>query len=121
MRAKEAIKSFRRRSGAGRQERAASAVPRLQADEPVPVNETTIKSTSEGESNTSPVVVISGAEAGKDGVVEDGTEGGEGTVEEDEEETTCDLQDPVSGGLKESNENESGVEDLESEEKSLQT
>lgn len=120
MRAKEALRSFRRRSGGARQERATSAVPRLQVDDSV----STVESTSEGESRTSPEVVVSEDPEDKDTGEEEETKEEEGVVEEDEEETMVDSQERVSSGLEECNKNDSGVEveELESQEPhSLQT
>ena len=121
MRAKEALRSFRRRSGEARQERSASAAPQLQTYDPV----LTAESTLEGESRTSPEVVVSEVAEDRDTGEEEGRSEGEGVVKEDiKEETTDDLQDRVSGGLEESNKSDSGVEveELESQEAhSLQT
>ena len=120
MRAKEALRSFRRRSGAARQEHSASTVPRLQVDDPV----STVESTSEGESGTSSEVVASEDPEDKDTGEEEGTKEEEGVVEEDQEETTVDVQERVSSGPEESNKNDSEVEveELESQEPhSLQT
>ena len=115
MRAKDAIRSFRRRSGMGSQERSASAVPRLQADEPAAVDESTVESTSEGESQAIPVVVSETGE-GKDDSMEEETE--EGAIKEDDEQTRGELQDENLDELKESSENDSEVqvEELESQE-----
>ena len=120
MRAKEALRSFRRRSGAARLESSASEVPRLQVDDPV----STVESTSEGESRTSTEMVVSEDSEDKDTGEEEGTKEEEGVVEEDEEETTVDVQERVSSGPEESNKNDSEVEveELESQEPhSLQT
>ena len=120
MRAKEALRSFRRRSGAARQERSASTVPRLQVDDTL----STVESTSERESRTSPEMVVSEDSEDKDTGEEEGTKEEEGVVEEDEEETTVDVQERVSSEPEESNKNDSEVEveELESQEPhSLQT
>ena len=115
MRAKDAIRSFRRRSGMGRKERSASAVPRLQVDEPAAVDESTVESTSEGESQAIPLVVSETGE-GKDDSMEEETE--EGAIKEDDEQTKGELQDENLDELKESSENDSEVqvEELESQE-----
>ena len=120
MRAKEALRSFRRRSGAARQERSTSTVPRLQVDDPL----STVESTSEGESRTSPEMVVSEDSEDKDTGEEEGTKEEEGVVEDDEEETTVDVQERVSSEPEESNKNDSEVEveEIESQEPhSLQT
>lgn len=123
MRAKEALKNFRRRSGAGRQGRSAWAGSQLHTDESATATESTV----EGESRTGPEVVVNDTEEEDEKEEEEEEEGrnveeapveGEAVVTEVAEETVTDDEGPVLSGPTESNDNgrEPEVEELESQE-----
>ena len=116
MRAKEALKNFRRRSGASRQGRSALAVSQLQTDESASATESTV----EGESSTGPEVVVNDTEEDEEegrGVEEAAIEG-EAVVTDVAEETVADEEGQVLSGPTKSNENDSEpeVEEFESQE-----
>lgn len=115
MRAKEALRSFRRRSGAGRQERAASAaVPRVEVDDAVAATDPVAERAQDGQSNSWPEISVVNAEGREDGSTLNETGVGEGTVIRNEEEVTSDPPERVSDEAEESSENISEVEELES-------
>ena len=117
MRAKEALRSFRRRSGAGRQGRAASAtVPRVEVDDAVAATDPVAERAQDGQSNSWPEISVVNAEGREDGSTLNETGVGEGTVIRNEEEVTSDPPERVSDEAEESSENISEVEELESRE-----
>ena len=123
MRAKEALRSFRRRTEANRQGREASGATPLQGEEPpaVKTDSSLTESAAEAESNGTPVVLVSGSEGDKDNrTTQEDPE--QGQVEQEEEFVPVD-HPSASPGLdeaKESSENESEGGEFESEENSVQ-
>lgn len=118
MRAKEALRSFRRRTEASRQEREASGVTPLQSEEPpdIKTDSSVTESIPEAESNETPVVVVSGSEGEKDdtSALEE-VEEGQG---QHEEEAIPEEHSSVSPGVEEvmeCSENESEGGELESD------
>ena len=123
MRAKEALRSFRRRTEASRQEREALGVTPPRAVEPstVKTDSSLTERTSEAESNGVPEVVVSGSEGEKD-TKNTQEETDEGQAEEEEqvapEDNPSASQDVDE--IKESSEHESEGGEFESEEDSVQ-
>ena len=124
MRAKEALRGFRRRTEASRQEREALGVTPPQAKEPstVKTDSSLTESTSGAETNDVPQVVVSGSEGGKDTEdTQEETDNGQGEQEDeigldDNPSTSPDLDE-----IKESSEHESEGGEFESEEDLGQT
>ena len=115
MRAKEAIRSFRRRSGAGKQERAASvAVPKVETDDAVAASDPVAERDQDGQSNSWPEISVVNSEGKEDGSTLNETGVEDGTVMKNEEEVTSDPRERVSDEAEESSENSSEVEELES-------
>ena len=119
MRAKEALRSFRRRTEASRQEREASGVTPSRTAEPstVKTDSSLTESTSEAESNGVPEVVVSGSEGEKD-TKNTQEEADEGQAEQEEQVAPEDTPSS-SPEIKESSEHESEGEEFESEEDSI--
>jgi len=123
MRAKEALRSFRRRTEASRKEREDSGVTPPRAVEPstVKTDSSLTESISEAESNGVPEVVVSDSEGEKDTkITREETDEGQA---DDEEQVA--LEDnpsafPDSDEIKESSEHESEGGEFESEEDSVQ-
>lgn len=123
MRAKDALRSFRRRTEASRQEREASRVTPLQGEEPpaVKTDFSLTESTSEAESNDTPVVVVSGSEGEKDNKsTQEHTEEGQGQNEVEDVPVDHPSASPGLDEVMESSENESEGGELESDVNSLQ-
>ena len=121
MRAKEALRGFRRRTEASRQEREASAVTPPQAEEPtVKTDSSSTESTSETETKGVPPVVVSGSEGEQDtGSTLEEADKEQGEQEEDivdNPSVSTDLEE-----VKESSEHESEGGEFESEEDLVQT
>ena len=122
MRAKEALRSFRRRTEASRQEREASGVTLPRAVEPSTVKTDSLtESISEAESSGVPEVVISGSEGEKDTRTTQ-EESDEGEAEQEEQVAPEDdpSASPDSDEIKESSEHESESGEFQSEEDSPQ-
>lgn len=123
MRAKEALRSFRRRTEASRQEREASGVTPPRAAEPstVETDSSLTESTSGAESNSVPEVVVSGSEGEKD-ATNTQEEADKGQAEQEEQLAPEDTpsSSPDSDEIKESSEHESEGGEFESEEVSIQ-
>ncbi|XP_022786492.1 lymphoid-restricted membrane protein-like [Stylophora pistillata] len=122
MRAKEALRSFRRRTEASRQEREASASPVRQTEEPSgkKMDSSLTESMPEAESSGTPVVVVSDSEGENDNI---NTELREGTQDEHEDEmVTVHLPAESEGNdqIKDASENESESDVLDSEVNSFQ-
>ena len=119
MRAKEALRSFRRRTEASRQEREASGVTPSQTAEPstVKIDSSLTESTSGAESNGVPEVVVSGSEGEKD-TNNTQEEADEGQTEQEEQVAPEDTPSSTPE-IKESSENESEGGEFESEEDSI--
>jgi len=123
MRAKEALRSFRRRTEASRQEREAPGFTPPRAVEPstVKTDSSLTESTSEAESNGVPEVVVSDSEGEID--TKNTQEEAEEVQAEDEGQIAPDdnpLVSPDSDEIKESSEHESEGGEFESEEESVQ-
>ena len=123
MRAKEALRSFRRRTEASRQEREASGVtpPRAVELSTVKTDSSLTESTSEAESSGVPELVVSGSEGEKDTRTTQ-EEADEGQAEQEEQVAPEDnpSTSPDSDEIKESSEHESESGEFESEENSVQ-
>lgn len=122
MRAKEALRSFRRRTEASRQEREASGVTPPRAVEPSTVKTDSLtESTSEDKTNDVPEVVVSGSEGEKDTTnTQEETDEGEAEQEEQVAPEDNPSASPDSDEIKESSEHESEGGEFESEEDSVQ-
>lgn len=124
MRAKEALRSFRRRTEASRQEREASGVTLLRAEEPSTgkTDSSLAESTSEADSNGIPEVVVSGSEGEKDTKsAQEETDEGQGKQEEQVVPVDNPSASPDLDEIKDSSEHESEGGEFESEEDSVQT
>lgn len=122
MRAKEALRSFRRRTEASRQEREASASPVRQTEEPSAkkMDSSLTESMPEAESSGTPVVVVSDSEGENDNI---NTEVKEGRHDEHEDEMVSVDHPAESEGndqIKDASENESESDVLDSEVNSFQ-
>ncbi|XP_078359785.1 inositol 1,4,5-triphosphate receptor associated 2-like isoform X2 [Oculina patagonica] len=123
MRAKDALRSFRRRTEASRQEREASRVTPPQVEEPpvVKTDASLTESTSEAESNDTPVVLVSGSEEERDNKsAPEHTEEGQGQNEEVDVPVDHPSASPGLDEVVESSENESEGGELESDVISVQ-
>ena len=122
MRAKEALRSFRRRTEASRQEREASASPVRQTEEPSAkkMDSSLTESMPEAESSGTPVEVVSDSEGENDNI---NTEVKEGRHDEHEDEMVSVDHPAESEGndqIKDASENESESDVLDSEVNSFQ-
>ena len=122
MRAKEALRSFRRRTEAGKQEREDSGVSSSQGEEPLAMksDSSLTESTSEAEPGSTPVVVVSDSEGENDNINTKETEMGH---DEQEEEIVAVENPPVCEGvdeIKDTIENESESGELDSEVNAVQ-
>lgn len=123
MRAKEALRSFRRRTEASRQEREASGVtpPRVVEPSTVETDSSLTENTSEAESSGVPEVVVSGSEGEKDTKnTQEGADEGQAEQEEQVAPEDTPSSSPDSDEIKESSEHESEGGEFQSEEDSIQ-
>lgn len=117
MRAKEALRSFRRRTEASRQEREASGASLRQTEEPsvTKIDSSPTESLPETESTGTPAVVVSDSEGKNDNINVEETEGRQHEHEDEVVPVDHAVESEEDDEIKDSSENESEIGRIDSE------